>query len=85
MNAEKEIHHDWMWTSGFCQRLRTAREKAGLSQTDAAFMLKTNQSTICRYESAVKCPTAFRVVELAQLYGCTVSYLFGEGEYERIS
>lgn len=85
MNANKEIHYDWMLKSGFCQRLRIAREKAGLSQTDAALRLNTNQTTICRYESAAKCPSAFRVVELAQLYGCAVSYLFGEGEYERIS
>lgn len=85
MRTEHTKQHAWMLNSGFGDRLRIAREKAGLTQLQVGIVVGGGQAGICKYESAMSCPSAHRVAELAQMYGCTVGYLYGESEYERVS
>lgn len=53
------------------------RKEAGIKQKDAAEALGVTISTIRRWESGGTYPDAARVMELAQLYGCSVDHLLG--------
>ena len=52
---------------GFGQRLKTLREKRGLTQQQLAEATKTDWTQISRYERDVNLPTADRVVALARV------------------
>lgn len=53
------------------------RKAAGIKQKDAAEALEVTISTIRRYETGGTYPNAARLVEMAQLYGCSVDHLLG--------
>lgn len=57
------------------QVIRAAREKAGLTLTEAAFRLRVGKATLSRLETAKGPITATRLTEIARLYGVTPSSL----------
>jgi transcriptional regulator with XRE-family HTH domain len=57
--------------------LKSARVRAGLLQADAAEKLGVSRATIIRYETDPSRITFQRFKELANVYGCSVSYFFG--------
>lgn len=60
---------------GFGQRLKTLREKRGLTQQQLAEATKTDWTQISRYERDVNLPTADRVVALARVLRVTPNAL----------
>lgn len=61
----------------FGERLRQARENAGLTMNQANAKVYISQSVISRYESGAVTPTIDRVFALAGLYGCSIDWLCG--------
>lgn len=59
-------------------RLRTARERAGLSQGQAARLLEMHRPTISEIEASRRRVAAEELTRFADLYGVTVSWLAGE-------
>lgn len=49
--------------------LRSARERAGLSQADVAAAMDTSQPTVSRMESGQQVPDVVQFEKLAQLFG----------------
>jgi transcriptional regulator with XRE-family HTH domain len=60
---------------GLADKLRAAREAAGLSQQAAAEKAGTYQATIARYETDERVPTLGILYKLAEAYGVNVSDL----------
>lgn len=52
-----------------------ARQKAGLTQKQAATALGINQATVCLWESGKTAPRAALLPRIAALYRCTVDDL----------
>lgn len=50
--------------------LEAARVNAGLSQKEAAKLLKISNSTLGNWENGKSLPNAEQIVELCKLYGC---------------
>lgn len=63
----------------FGERLRQARERAGLTMKQVNARVYISQSVISRYESGEVTPTIERVFSLANLYGCSIDWLCGRG------
>lgn len=59
------------------QRLKEAREAAGLTQTQVAKALNTSQEKISRNENAKAKPDVEYVVGFARLYGVPTGWLLG--------
>lgn len=59
----------------FGERLRTAREKAGLTMAQVNERVYVSQGVISRYENGLVYPTVERVYDLAKLYGCSIDWL----------
>lgn len=57
---------------GLADKLRTARENAGLSQQAAADKAGIYQATIARYETNERVPTLGVLYKLAEAYGVDV-------------
>lgn len=60
---------------GLADKLRAAREAAGLSQQQAAEASGMYQATIARYETDGRVPTLGAMYKLADAYGVDVSEL----------
>ncbi len=58
-------------------RLRIARERAGLTQLEAAKRLQINNKTLSRYEHGGSEPNVETLTRLAQLYKVSVDWLAG--------
>jgi transcriptional regulator with XRE-family HTH domain len=56
-------------------RLRAARRRAGLSQTEAAKRLGVRPNTISGWEAGTRMPRAPELFELSALYDCSTDYL----------
>lgn len=52
-----------------------ARQKAGLTQQQAATALGINQATVCLWENGKTAPRAALLPRIAALYHCTVDDL----------
>jgi transcriptional regulator with XRE-family HTH domain len=61
-------------------RLKKAREKKKLTQTDVKKITNINNKTLSRYENNGAEPDYDTLKILANLYGVSVAYLFGEEE-----
>ena len=61
----------------FGERLREAREKAGMTMVQVRDNVYVSQGVISRYENGLVYPTIERVYELAKLYGCSMDWLCG--------
>lgn len=51
--------------------LRQARERTGLSVSEAARRLKVTRGAVSQWELGISMPSVERVGRLAELYGCT--------------
>ena len=65
----------WCLDSGFANRIRQAREDAGLTRFRVATMIGTCQEYIYKMECGESVPNIKRVAELADLYGVSIDYL----------
>ena len=57
--------------------LATARNNAGLTQTEAARRLGVNQSAVSFWESGKRLPRASMLVKMSDLYCCSIDKLMG--------
>lgn len=64
------------------QRLRTARERAGLSQAQTAKLMDMHRPTITEIEAGRRRVTADELTRLADLYGVSLAWLAGTRETE---
>lgn len=55
-----------------------ARNRAGLTQAQAAEKLGVDQSAICHWENGHNLPRLRRLKQIADLYGCEVNELLKE-------
>src|SRR5258707_1410449 len=62
--------------------LRTARERARLTQESAADAVGFNRVLLSYYESGKRIPSLTVVLALAQLYGTTVDSVLSSGQFE---
>jgi transcriptional regulator with XRE-family HTH domain len=60
------------------ERLRKAREYAGLSQTQAANQLKLHRPTVSEIEAGRRKVNAEELVAFADLYDVSVTWIIGE-------
>ena len=60
------------------QRLRVARERAGMTQTEAAQFIDVTSAALNQYESGKRRVDALSLERLARLYGVSLRSLFGE-------
>lgn len=63
----------------FGERLRQARINNGLTMVQVQEKLYISQGVLSRYEHGQVYPTIERVFELAELYGCSIDWLCGNG------
>ena len=61
----------------FCDRLKTVREKKGLTQKDVANLLNVERSTVCNYEKGTRQPNIETLKRMALMFEVTVDYLLG--------
>lgn len=61
----------------FCKRLRQARKNAGMTTTEAACALYTDQAMVSRYETGAIIPRVDRAIDIAELYGVSIGWLCG--------
>ena len=60
------------------ERIREKRIETGISQTELAKKLKIDKTTISKYESGkIKNPKINNIILMANIFGCSVSYLMG--------
>lgn len=59
---------------------KSAREKVGMSQNEAAKALGIDQSTVCLWEIGKTYPRASLLLKVSELYGCTVEELLKKEE-----
>jgi DNA-binding XRE family transcriptional regulator len=64
-------------SDGLSFRLRTAREKQGLSQAEVARRLGVSRSSIAKYEAGAHMPGVRVLVRLASGLGVSVDHLVG--------
>ena len=63
--------------AAFCDRLKEARKKAGLSQEEAARQLDIRYSTYRRYEQGGTEPTISDAARIADFFQVSLDYLSG--------
>ncbi|MDO8589243.1 MAG: helix-turn-helix transcriptional regulator [Armatimonadota bacterium] len=63
--------------SGLSDRLRFAREQAGLSQAQVAKMIDVHRPTISEIEAGRRRVTAEEMPEFARIYDVSISWLSG--------
>lgn len=66
-------------------RFKEARERAGLSVSEAAARLGITISSIYYWETGIYVPDTKRLPEIAKLYDCSVDYLLGLDTRQRDS
>ncbi len=59
------------------ERLKTARERLGISMTEAAKRLNLSKIGYCRYEYGERSPSPQTIEVIAQCFGTSVDYLIG--------
>lgn len=59
------------------QRLKEIRTEKGYSQQDIADLFQTTQMQISKYENGVQEIPLRRIIQLADLYKCSIDYLIG--------
>ena len=67
-----------MEISIIAERLRTAREKVGITKAEASRRLNLSKIGYCRYESGERTPSVQTLEVIALCFGTSVSYLTGE-------
>ena len=60
--------------------LKKLREGKHMSQVQLAMRINASQSTVSSYETGERIPDANALIELAQIFGCSVDYLLGRSK-----
>ncbi len=68
---------------GFGNKLKTLRDKAGLTQQQLAVQMGLSKSTISQYENQERIPSPIAVIKLASVFHVSIDYLFGIDKVER--
>lgn len=63
----------------YYEKLKIARERAEMTQTEVAKALKTNQQQIARFESGKYDMRLSRFIELCKLYKASADYILNIG------
>jgi transcriptional regulator with XRE-family HTH domain len=66
--------------NGLPNRLRSQRNKYGLSQKDVAAKINSSASIISAYETGERTPSVEALLALANLYQCSTDYLLGKSQ-----
>lgn len=61
-------------------RFKSYRIRAGLTQQDVAVALGISQVSVWQWENGETLPRADRLIELSELYHCTIDELLGRKE-----
>lgn len=62
---------------GFGERLRLARERAGMTQLDVQKAIGLSNKSLSRYETGKTAPDPRTMTDLVRLYGVTGDYILG--------
>ena len=60
------------------ERVKLAREMAGITQKQVGARLGVHQVTVCHFETGRRKPTVTQLLPLAQMFGVSVGWLVGE-------
>lgn len=60
--------------------LKKLRVEKHMSQVQLAMRINASQSTVSFYETGERIPDANALIELAQIFGCSVDYLLGRSK-----
>ena len=71
---------EYLIDTGFSQRLKEARIKAGMSRADVADALCTFVECVWRWETGKRCPQIYYIDAMADLYGVSIDWLCGREE-----
>lgn len=69
----------------FSIRVRDERENMRLSQTELANKMELAPQTVNGWEGARRIPDAATLIQLANLFGCTIDYLLGRTDNRECS
>ena len=58
-------------------KIKEFRERAGMTKTQLADAMNVDLSAVLKWETGVNRPTAARLIQLADLFGCTLDALCG--------
>jgi transcriptional regulator with XRE-family HTH domain len=64
----------------FAQRVKTLREREGISQTELARNIEVMQGAIGNWETGKRVPDAQMLQKIANYFNVTVDFLLGNGE-----
>ncbi len=59
------------------RRLREARKRRGLTQTELGDLIGVGKSAICCYEKEIRNPTLEALLEMVHVFGVSTDYLLG--------
>lgn len=76
-NVKRDLGDNYMANVLNPQRLKSAREKEGISMTEAARRLNLSKIGYCRYEYGDRVPSPQTVEVIAQCLHTSVDYLVG--------
>lgn len=69
----------------FADRLKYEREKKGLSQVDLADRLGISKQTVYKYEKGIAIPSVDTLLDIANIFDCSMDYLFGRTDNRGIA
>ena len=61
----------------FGKRLKAARKTKGMTQTDLGKVVNVTKGTVSSWETGVRCPSVETLIQLADLFSCSIDYLVG--------
>ena len=64
------------------ERIRSEREKMGITQQELAQKLFVTRQTVSRWESGSRCPDLIMAKKLADLFGMSLDDLVSDGDVE---
>ena len=62
---------------GFAERIKSLRDKAGLTQSELARKLTISRASVNAWEMGLSTPSVPYIVELSKLFHVTTDYLLG--------
>lgn len=74
---EKNMH-------GFSDRIKSLREKMGLTQAELAKKLSLTRASVNAWEMGLSAPSTHLIVELSRLFHVSTDYLLGLDEHAAI-
>jgi len=67
------------------ERIKALRERAGITQTELAKMLRITRSSVNAWEMGISVPSTQYIVELARIFKISTDYLLGVDSSANIS